>query len=217
MQLQASCKKLSYWVKRSSWPMLHRLLSLAFMESLTIYGLVIALVPAPAVLKTSSSESHARCLPRCSSSPTPSSSEQDVSDEVLQLRVGRCVRGGGRERALGEMARPIRRNLISKAPDESRLQDSLVIKGDSGRNLVREMIGNSTDAVIILYKLQTFLKIQHVLTIAPTHTKIFDKQIRSSTSRSLLIIENKHVGRYLYLGRQKVFKDSFARRFNKWF
>ena len=73
----------------------HRLLSLAFMESLTIYGLVIALVPAPAVLKTPSSDCHrmirtraTRCLPRCSSSPTPSSSEQDVSDEVLQLRVG---------------------------------------------------------------------------------------------------------------------------------
>ena len=72
----------------------HRLLSLAFMESLTIYGLVIALVPAPAVLKTPSSDCHrmirtrARCLPRCSSSPTLSSSEQDVSGEVLQLRVG---------------------------------------------------------------------------------------------------------------------------------
>ena len=72
----------------------HRLLSLAFMESLTIYGLVIALVPAPAVLKATSSDCHrmirtrARCLPRCSSSPTPSSSEQDVSGEVLQLRVG---------------------------------------------------------------------------------------------------------------------------------
>ena len=73
----------------------HRLLSLAFMESLTIYGLVIALVPAPAVLKTPSSDCHrmirtraTRCLPRCSSSPTPSSSEQDVSGEVLQLRVG---------------------------------------------------------------------------------------------------------------------------------
>ena len=66
----------------------------AFMESLTIYGLVIALVPAPAVLKTPSSDCHriirtrARCLPRCSSSPTLSSSEQDVSGEVLQLRVG---------------------------------------------------------------------------------------------------------------------------------
>ena len=92
------------------------------MESLTIYGLVIALVPAPEVLKTSSPDCHrmirtrARCLPRCSSSQTPSSSEQVVSDEVLQLRVRRCLRGRGRERALGEMARQIRRGfLFSKA------------------------------------------------------------------------------------------------------
>ena len=58
----------------------------------------------------------ARCLPRCSSSPTPSSSEQDVSDKVLQLRVGRCVRGG-RERALGEMDRSSGTKVFSKPPD----------------------------------------------------------------------------------------------------
>ena len=40
--------------------MLHRLLSLAFMESLTIYGLVIALVPAPAVLKTSHDQNQSK-------------------------------------------------------------------------------------------------------------------------------------------------------------
>ena len=92
MQLQASWETVVGCVLLMSRA--HRLLSLAFMESLTIYGLVIALVPAPAVLKTPSSDCHrtirtrARCLPRCSSSPTPSSSEQDVSDEILQRRMG---------------------------------------------------------------------------------------------------------------------------------
>ena len=55
-----TCKKLSYWTELSGWLLLHRLLSLAFMESLTIYGLVIALVPAPAVLKTSHDQNQSK-------------------------------------------------------------------------------------------------------------------------------------------------------------
>ncbi|CAE6955986.1 atpE [Symbiodinium sp. CCMP2592] len=61
------------------------LLSLAFMESLTIYGLVIALVPAPEVLKTPSSDCHHMNQSKMSAEVSLAEGLQGGRAHVIQL------------------------------------------------------------------------------------------------------------------------------------